>query len=161
MSDIVSIDSHEVDQLLNALSDQDFKNEILFNAVKEGAKVLQENAQNYFKSSVKGANHYSPYIRKPLYEGVSVKADKPYCTVSVSIMNDFRMKFFEKGTAERMTKGRKIVGYINRRRLKREGKGHATGSIKPTYFFRRARENDAPINEAIEQSITQALNKLD
>jgi hypothetical protein len=30
--------------------------------------------------------------------GVRVSGDKDYCEVSVSIMGDFRLKFFEKGT---------------------------------------------------------------
>ena len=75
-------------------------------------------------------------------------------------MNDFRMKLFEKGTKQRTTKGRKIVGYINSRRLKREGKGHNTGSIKPLYFFKQARQNETAINDAITQSINNALSKL-
>lgn len=63
-----------------------------------GAKVLQQSAQQSFIRKVDGASHNSPYLKgnKPFYEGVSVKGDKAYCEASVSIMNDFRMKFFEK-----------------------------------------------------------------
>lgn len=161
MNNIVTIDSKQVDELLDTLSDDEFKRKVLFDAVKEGAKALQQNTKKLFRQSMgDSATHYSKYIRKPFEEGVSVKGDKAYIEASVSILNDFRMKFFEKGTRERTTKGRKIVGYITSHRLKREGKGHNTGSIKPLYFFKKARENETAINDAITQSINNALSKL-
>lgn len=169
--DIVQINSSEVDNLLNVLDDDDLKRNILFQAVKAGGKVLQDTAKNYFKSAIgEAATHYSKYIRKPFADGISLKGDKAYIEATVTILNDFRMKFFEKGTKQRQTKGRKILGYqrdltegwngrINA--LKRSGKGHSTGAIKATYFFRQARDNsDTQINEAITQSITNAFNKL-
>lgn len=161
MNNVVEIDSKQVDELLDTLSDDEFKRKVLFDAIKEGAKTLQQNTKKLFKQSMgDSATHYSKYIRKPFEDGVTVKSDKAYIEASVSIMNDFRMKFFEKGTRERTTKGRKIVGYINSHRLKREGKGHNTGSIKPLYFFRQARQNETAINDAITQSINNALSKL-
>ena len=36
---VVTIDSHEIDKLLDTLSDDEFKRKILFDAVKAGAKV--------------------------------------------------------------------------------------------------------------------------
>lgn len=74
--------------------------------------------------------------------GIKVKADKDYCEVSVSIMGDFRLKFFEKGTAER--------------RLRRGGANR--GSIKPLYFFRQARQQD--IDNTINNSITESLRRI-
>ena len=55
----------------------------------------------------------------------------------VHIMGDFRLKFFEKGTKQRRTKGHKITGYAGRS-LKRSGKGGNRGSIKGLYFFKSA-----------------------
>ena len=162
MSDhVAKIDSRQVDDVLKALSDDELKRKILFDAFKAGAKVLQQNTQALFRQSMgESAIHYSKYIRKPFEDGVTVKGDKAYIEASVSIMNDFRMKFFEKGTKQRTTKGRKITGYTEKHRLIREGKGHNTGAIKPLYFFRRARENETVITDAIEKSINNALNKL-
>lgn len=158
----VTIDTSQVDRLLATLDDDDRKRDILFKAVKDGAKVLQETAKNYFKSAMgDSATHYSKYIRKPFADGITMKGDKAYCEASVSILNDFRMKFFEKGTRQRTTKGRKITGYINTRRLKREGKGHNTGAIQAKYFFKNARTaSDTAINEAMKASIDNALKKL-
>lgn len=162
MSDhVAKIDSRQVDDVLKALSDDELKRKILFDAIKAGAKVLQQNTQALFRQSMgESAIHYSKYIRKPFEDGVTVKGDKAYIEASVSIMNDFRMKFFEKGTRQRTTKGRKITGYTEKHRLIREGKGHSTGAIKPLYFFRRARQNETVITDAIEKSIDNALNKL-
>ncbi len=162
MSDhVAKIDSRQVDDVLKALSDDELKRKILFDAIKAGAKVLQQNTQALFRQSMgESAIHYSKYIRKPFEDGVTVKGDKAYIEASVSIMNDFRMKFFEKGTKQRTTKGRKITGYTEKHRLIREGKGHSTGAIKPLYFFRRARQNETVITDAIEKSIDNALNKL-
>lgn len=160
MNEIVKTDSTQVDNLLSKLSDDDFKRDILIDGLKAGAKVLQENAQSNFRARVSGATHHSPYIKKPFFRGVKMKVDKDYTEVIVSIMSDFRMKFFEKGTKERQTKGRKIVGKESFHRLKREGKGHKTGHITATNFFRDARSQEGDINNAIEQSITRALNNL-
>lgn len=160
MSDnIVTIDKQTVDELLAKLSDSEQKNKWLYEAVMSGAKALQQAAQQSFKQTLgEAASHTSPYIKgqKPFYEGVSVKGDKAYIEASVSIMNDYRMKFFEKGTADRQTKGRKITGYIDAHHLKREGKGHYTGKITATNFFRSARDNS---QSQVEQAMTDSLNK--
>ena len=161
MSDTVIINSQQVDDLLDKLNDKDQKNKWLYDAVMAGAKTLQQSAQQSFIAKVDGASHNSPYLKggKQFYEGVSVKGDKAYCEASVSIMNDFRMKFFEKGTDERYTKSRKITGYkSDGKHLKREGEGHYVGKIEATYFFKTARDNsDAAINEAIIQSIDKSI----
>ena len=156
MSDTVVINSQQVDDLLNKLNDKDQKNKWLYDAVMSGAKVLQQSAQQSFIRKVDGASHNSPYLKggKPFYKG-----DKAYCEASVSIMNDFRMKFFEKGTNERYTNSRKITGYqADGKHLKRDGKGHYTGKITATYFFREARDSsDGAINEAMIQSIDKSI----
>lgn len=162
MSDTVIINSQQVDDLLNKLNDKDQKNKWLYDAVMSGAKVLQSAAQESFKKEVKGASHSSPYLKghKPFYEGVSVKGDKAYCEASVSIMNDFRMKFFEKGTAERYTKSTKINGYQDDgKHLKREGKGRYVGKITATYFFKSARDNsESAVNQAMMESLEKSIN---
>lgn len=162
MSDIVHVDAASVDSLLKKLDDDELKNKILYDAVMSGAKTLQQAAQQNFRKELgAAAAQPSPYIRgnKPFYEGVSVKGEKAYIEASVSILNDFRMKFFEKGTVERFTKGRKITGYAeNGRNLKREGKGHYTGKITATNFFAAARNSsENNINDAMLSSIEKSL----
>lgn len=162
MNNIVTINSQQVDDLLNKLSDNDQKNKWLYDAVMSGAKVLQQSAQQSFIRKVDGASHSSPYLKgnKPFYEGVSVKGNKDYCEASVSIMNDFRMKFFEKGTVERFTQSAKINGYqSDGKHLKREGKGHYVGKITATYFFKSARDNsESAVNQAMMESLEKSIN---
>lgn len=160
MSDnIVTIDKQSVDELLAKLSDNEQKNKWLYEAIMSGAKALQQAAQQSFKQTLgDAASHTSPYLKggKPFYEGVSVKGDKAYLEASVSIMNDYRMKFLEKGTKDRQTKGRKVTGYIDAHHLKREGKGHYTGKITATNFFRSARDNS---QSQVEKAMIDSLNK--
>ena len=73
-----------------------------------------------------------------MLKGVKLKADKAYTEISVHIMGDYRLKWFEKGTKPRKTKGHKITGYNRSRRI-RSGKGGNRGSIRPLYFFKDAR----------------------
>lgn len=163
MSNAVDINSTQVDNLLDTLDDQEVKNQILFDAVKAGAKALQQTTKNYFRQKVgEAATHYSRFIRKPFDEGITVKADKSYIEAKVSIMGDPRLKWFERGTNARYTKGRKITGYAQgrRNRLQREGKGHYTGQMTGLYFFKEARQNNSIIDEAMTQSINNAIKKL-
>ena len=100
MNDIVHVDAASVDSLFRKLDDDELKNKILYDAVMSGAKTLQQAAQQNFRKELgAAASHPSPYLKgnKPLYEGVSVKGEKAYIEASVSILNDFRLKFFEKG----------------------------------------------------------------
>jgi len=161
----VTIDSKEVDQLLDSLSDTGLMNKILFDAIKEGARVLRDKTKQSFRSEMGGvASNISRFTRKPFEDGVTVKTEKAYVEAKVSIMGDPRMKWFETGTQDRYTKGRKIVGYsgTKRNKLQREGKGHWTGRITENYFFKKARQSsESSMDEAITKSIDNALRKLD
>ncbi len=162
MNDVVKIDSTSVDRLLDTLDDPEVKNKILFDGIIAGAKALQQTTKNYFRQKVgEAATHYSRYIQKPFEDGIIVKTDKSYCEAKVSLMGDHRIKWFEKGTQDRYTKGYKITGYTTRHRAVREGKGHWTGKMTGLYFFKDARQDTNAINDAITQSINNALNKLD
>lgn len=155
MNDNVNIDSAQVDKLLDTLADDNIRRDIMFKAVKAGGEVLRQNTLQNLRSS----NFNSLSMEK----GVTVKGEKSYTEATVSIMGDYKLKWFEKGTKARYTKGAKITGIDeNSRRyaLKRTGKPRYTGSIKPHYFFRNARDNESAITEAITQSIDNALRNL-
>lgn len=159
MSNSVDINSTQVDQLLDQLADQATANKIIFDAVKAGADTLRASTVNYFRSAMgDAADHISKWTNRPFFMGVITSTDKSYLEAKVSIMGDHRMKWFEKGTAQRATKGRKITGY-NRNKAIRQGKGHNTGSITGKWFFRTATQN-TNIDEAITTSINNALQKL-
>lgn len=156
----VDINSTQVDQLLNTLGDTATTNKIMFEAIKAGAEVLQENTINRFRGAMGGvADNFNRWNGKPFWAGVIVSTEKAYLEAKVSIMGDHRMKWFEKGTSQRQTKGRKITGY-QRNRAIREGKGHNTGAISGKWFFKSARQNTNAIDEAITQSINNALASI-
>lgn len=133
---MADVDSHELDAFLNALSDDNLKNKILYDAVKAGAEVLKKDTISNLTQSMSRSSN--------LIRGVRIGTrEKAYLTANVNIMGVPHLKWFEKGTAERVTKS-----------------GHRTGSIKPLYFFRQARQNESAITEAIMRSIDTAMRNL-
>ena len=159
MMEINKIDSHEVDNLLNVLDNDELRKNIIFKAIKAGAKVLQTTTKSYFKERMgASANHVSKYLKAPFYDGIIVKGDKAYCEARVSIMKDFRMKFFEKGTNERFIKHHSNV----KRSRSKTGKSNYRGKINGRWFFKDARSaSESAINEAIIKSIDNSLKRLE
>ena len=78
-----------------------------------------------------------------------MKADKDYTEVSVSIMGDFRLKFFEKGTKNRCTKAGFYRGRMG------ENKEETSNYIN---FFKDARQKD--LSGTITNSISQSLKRI-
>ncbi len=142
MSNVV-IDDTSVQNLFNAL-DADSTKKILFTALKKGGQKLARQTKTQLRASL-GSAATSPnrWNGKTMESGVRLKADKDYCEVSVSILGDFRLKFFEKGTAQR--------------RLRRGGANR--GSIRAMNFFRKARQQD--IDDTIYNSITESLRRIE
>lgn len=141
-----NIDSTQTDKFLDSLLDDNKRNGIIYKALSAGAKVLRDTAKSYFKSAVGGiADHVSPYIKAPFSEGIVMKGEKAYLEVRVSIMKDFRMKFFEKGTTpNRTTK-----------------KGFNRGGMTGKYFFKNASQSSSgQVESAIQKSIENSLSKL-
>lgn len=138
----VQVDDTSVQNLFSAL-DAESSKQILFKALKEGGQKLTSQTKRSLRAKL-GAGSTTPnrWNGKTMESGIRLKADKDYCEVSVSILGDFRLKFFEKGTAQR--------------RLRRGGANR--GSIRPLYFFREARQQD--IDDVINNSITESLRSI-
>lgn len=138
----VQVDDTSVQNLFSAL-DADSSKEILFKALKKGGQKLTSQTKRSLRAKL-GAGSATPnrWNGKTMESEIRLKADKDYCEVSVSILGDFRLKFFEKGTAQR--------------RLRRGGANR--GSIRPLYFFRDARQQD--IYDVINNSITESLRSI-
>lgn len=132
---MTEIDDSQVNELFAALDVEDRKN-ILTDALKEGGKVLLNRTKSNLRAT--------PINSDNLTKGIKMKIDKAYGEVIVHIMGDYRLKFFEKGTKLRKTK-----------------KGAIRGLIKPHYFFKNARDSESEITDAVHNSITNALNKID
>lgn len=138
----VEVESREVDDFIREIEDDETRRQIILEGLKSGAKVLQKNTQELFKSRMgTGALHFSRFIKKPFYEGVKVIVDKAYNETIVSILSDYRMRFYEKGTKDRKTK-----------------KGYRRGQLQSLHFFKDARSNsENEIDNAINSSIDLAL----
>ena len=138
----VQVDDTSVQNLFNSL-DADSAKQILFTALKKGGQKLTSQTKRSLRAKL-GAGSTSPnrWNGKTMESGIRLKADKDYCEVSVSILGDFRLKFFEKGTAQR--------------RLRRGGANR--GSIRPLYFFKDARQQD--IDGTINNSISESLRNI-
>lgn len=144
------IERQQVDELLTKLSTER-RSQIMFSALKKGGKALQNETKVQLRQSV--ANTHSPnrWNGKTLEDGIKVKANTVYQEVMVHILDDFRLKFFEKGTEDRYTKIHKdklsTSQYINQ--LKKGDRSRFRGKITASHFFRRARQNEEVIQDAI------------
>ena len=158
----VQIQSNEVDNVLDKLDDEDLMKEALFKALKSGGHVLQDETKKYFRNAMgESATHYSKYIKSAFEDGIVMKGDKAYCEVRVSIMKDFRMKFFEKGTVDRYTQNYSHSDYKRKRVNENTGKSNYRGKITDKHFFKDARANSGElVNNAIQQSLNNTIEKV-
>ena len=162
MNDKIYIEtiSNGIDELLNGLDEE--RSKIIYKAVWAGAKRLQQNTKDAFvRKFGAAANNISKYIKAPFKDGVIAKGDKAYCEVRVSIMKDFRMKFFEKGTNERYIKQKSHSDYKRKRKITNTGKANYRGRINALHFFKEARGNNDEINNAMINSIENSLKKYE
>jgi hypothetical protein len=151
--------------------------------VYKGASRLTGQKQYINLNNINSDDLYS-YRGKGFKKAVRIKIvdakSSPYA--KVHIMGDFRLKFFELGTKERKTKGRitslMISNYgrdANKRkkssvrkgikaRLFRDGytgRGHDTGRIKPTHFFRTAQQlTERRIFDNMEKEMTKQILRI-
>ena len=159
MNKVCNIDTTQLDKILANLSEENRK-KAMVNALKEGGNVLKENTQqNLIKKLGSGATSMIKWKKKPMTEGVGVITEKDYVEVIVTILRDFRLKWFEMGTTERYRKIRGIDSK-GKKYVKRGEKGGYTGYIKGLHFFKEARENTSPIEEAIIRAMEAEINKL-
>lgn len=120
MSESITVDSREFLKNLNSLSSKNHKRAIRKSLI-EGAKVTVKEARRGLRMAVgKTAFKKSKKTGKSIASGIRYSAQKNILDngVKVSIMKDFRLKFFENGTADRYTK-----------------KGYRRGKIAETNFF--------------------------
>ena len=144
MNNIAQIDSSQTDKLLNSLDNETLRRSIIVAAIKEAANVINDKTRENFRASISGASHYSKFIRRPFYQGVSTSVDKNLMESKVSIMPDFRMKFFEK--------------QIQERSYKKNNKIHRTGVVSAKHFFKNA---ITATQSLVEQTLKRIIdNKL-
>jgi len=163
----IEVDEGEIKKILSELGDDTYlKQKVLVNALKKGGEVLQKETVQIMKSKLGATATSTNHHKKPMSKGVRVIVDKNYYDVIVSIMKDYRLKWFEKGTDERFTKG-KITGRAmitkgdgRRERNIRDNNKIPRGRIEGKLFFAEATNTTTGIDEAVFASIDQQLNKI-
>ena len=150
----IKVDDKEV---LKALANLSWKQ--MNKAYRTGMKkaldpILKQTKANLRTSGIRNVNkpYYGKNGRKYISMMQGVKSsvyigDTEDSFGKVHIMKEFRLKWFEKGTAQRRTR-----------------KGWNRGSIKPKWFFRNAvnqksREAEQSLDKNISDSIMKAFNK--
>lgn len=148
----VTLDTSTVDRLLSNL-ESDNRHKIITEALRRGGKVAQQNVRQSLRAKV-GSSAQS------MEKGIKLKVDKAYSEVTLHIMGDYRLKWFEKGTDFRYTKGHKVTGYLSNHRLKRTGKAGYRGRMEEKPFFKQGL-NEQAIDTAITDYMDKSLTALE
>lgn len=163
MSSVCEIKGYEgVTVALSSLSSA-MRGKAMLDALTEGAKVLKEETRKNLvaklgPSATRRGLRWRKYQQNhsPMVEGINVIRDSGYGVAVVSIMRDFRLKWFEKGTDQRWAGGRKTDG-------KYAGQTNASnyrGAIKAEHFFLDARNREESIERAIFESLDKTINRI-
>lgn len=159
-----------IQRSLDAL-DRGVRDGLVFKALREGAKVLQQQAVNSLRSALgEAATRKSARRKYAMVDGIKITTDKAYGLVKVHIMGDFRNKWFEKGTQPRYTDGtasrgrakmkRRVSSWEDTRKRK-VGTGRSyRGQIHDTGFFSVARSSaEQPMINTINNVLAQQIEK--
>ena len=84
----VKIEDKELMESLSKIDDEDEVKAMMLKALSKGASVLQSYTKALYKS-------YMPTASAKMIKGVKKKVDKAYTEVMVTLMGDYRNKWFE------------------------------------------------------------------
>lgn len=172
MSDFVDIDTRSVDELLATLSSEQTVHDILNEGLEAMANIYYQSVLASLRKEMGAAADTTGNAKGwhtynyPLSSGIEIHPDPQNTTWGVHALKDYRLNFFEGGTKQRFTKGKKITGYatnkktgkVNYNRLQRTGKGGYRGFLTANNFFSKGittSEQQAlqTLNEAIIKAI--------
>lgn len=161
MSD-VTIEYDELVKMLNSL-DSETVDKILLTSTKVAADELRDETKQILLQKLPAAANGKKY-GKPMTKGVISKSDKDYVLSYVSIMREFKLKWFEMGTGERYRKIR-YSGTDKRGRqrkvLRKDNTKASTGKIKALDFFKQAREQYGnQVVDDMQEAIIKSLERI-
>lgn len=129
---------------LNRLSSKGMKDTVRKTLSRVGGLLQNETRKN-----LRGATKRFNTPGKPLQKGITKKVWKNNEGVTISILGDRRLKWFETGTKERKTSTKKHYK-----------KAKATGKMTATHFFKRAvNSKQATLVEDINNSLRKEISK--
>ncbi len=164
------VQDREVRKMLEAVASPKTSRKLL-SAMRKGLNIISKDTTIRFQTNRRGFSGKKVTRRtkngkekERILKVAKVVTDNKRGTAKVHIMDDYRVKWFETGTKERKTKGRKITGGFwkgKRKLLRRQGSGHSTGKIRPEWFFRRAvRAKGQESEQKIGREIKRVLSNL-
>lgn len=138
----------DIDKVLQMFASLDSKKQKKVHraALKKATGILVRETKKNFRKVVKNPNSRNKWNGKTFSSGIKSSVNKEVTEGKVHIMGDFRLKFFELGTATRYKKTR--------------GRP-STGSIKAHYFFKKAREaKESEISNSMNDIITKSILRI-
>lgn len=170
----LKFDDKQIMMMLDNLSGPELKKAGL-SALRAGGNILKKRTdENFKRTGIKMDLQRKEKITRKSGKEVTkirriatVKVIKKDMIVKVHIMSDFRVKFFEKGTKKRFTKGYRYRNEKHaywkgkRKYYRKEGRGRYTGSIEPEWFFRDAQmQTERRIFDNIDKELSKAIVKI-
>lgn len=149
----VKIEDKGLMESLGKIDDEDEVKAMMLKALSKGASVLQSYTKALYKS-------YMPTANAKMIKGIKKKVDKAYTEVMVTLMGDYRNKWFEKGTQERHKKSNQIDHYWGKRAIYKKN-GASTGHIEGKRYFKDAqRIYDNDIQNTMNKTLEDELRKI-
>ena len=124
-------------------------------ALRKSSDVLIKNTRENLKSVIDGSIYKKKKNEKYSMAGGIRRSgtDRDATFISVHIMGNYKLKWFEMGTKERYT--------LNRNGKKKYKAGAYRGQITGKYFFRNAIESsEKQVYEVFDDELTKAIIKI-
>lgn len=141
----LEVDTRQVLNLFSDLTGRQQK-QAKRNALRQASRILVNETKKQLRQVIGSAiNHRNRWNGRTLGSGIKNNANREGTEAKVHIMGDFRLKFFEKGTAIR--------------RLRRNGANR--GKINASYFFRTAKQNkEREIFNTLDNLLSQSIQRI-
>lgn len=176
-NEVLEIDDLSLKRFFSRL-EEGLRGDIILKAMRSGAEVIQKSTKAELRkdmASLRASHKISKPVhrKKPMESGVSLVEDKAMAEVRVSLLGDFRLKWFELGTKERKlrytgakdrergrVKGDKRHLYRKRGKENFYRAGTNRGKIEAMNFFATARRDEGAVISAINKELESELQKL-
>lgn len=139
------IDAKDVLNKFAELTGKQQKN-VYRNTLRKASRILISESKSQLRTVVGSKiNDKNKWNGKTFGSGIKFKLDREATEAKVHIMGDFRLKFFEKGTAIRTLKKNKA----NR------------GAMTAHYFFKQAKSNkEKEVFDSMDKLISESINRI-
>lgn len=158
----VEVDTEAVLQMFGEL-DKKHRRRVFRNTMNEGGRKLvnatKRNLRNVQTASGKlNTKSKNKWNGKTLEQGVKYRTNRDNTSVTVNILNDFRLKFFEMGTSDRYAGARYRGGKYRQQRGTRKA---FRGRIREYRFFEQAIKEEAPkISKSFQETAVKHVNRV-